>query len=92
MEIIERANDCHVLMKMLCKQMQIPTKVTHIQFVETFSKLMQDSYKYQKELEERFKEGIKAGNKVLTPSDLVGQDGELTPEGEKIAEAVKAQN
>lgn len=77
--VIEKANDANVLMRILCTTMGLSTKITHIQFVETFSKLQKDSFEYQKELQEKFTEGLKAQAKLVTP------EGELTPAGEIVA-------
>lgn len=58
MAVIDKANDAHVLMKLLCEKMGLPTKTTHIKFVETFSQLQTDAYKYQTELKEMFRDGV----------------------------------
>lgn len=58
MAIIDKANDCHVLMKTLCKEMGLTTKITHMQFVETFSKLQSDATKYQGELKDQFRDSV----------------------------------
>lgn len=58
MEVIDRANDAHVLMKLLCEKLGLTTKTTHIKFVESFSKIQADASKYQLELKEMFRAGV----------------------------------
>lgn len=50
---INKANECSVLMTLLCEKMGlIPTKTTHNIFVETFANLQKESLEYQEELQE----------------------------------------
>lgn len=58
MEIITRANDASVFMNHLLKQIGLPPKCTHIQFVEAFSKLQADSRKYEEELKNLYLQNI----------------------------------
>lgn len=59
MDVINRANDASVLMRLLCNAMSISTKCTHVQFVEGFSKLQLSARKYEEELRDMMMEGIK---------------------------------
>lgn len=58
MEVIDKANDAHVLMKLLCEKLGLTTKTTHIKFVESFSQIQADASKYQLELKEMFRAGV----------------------------------
>lgn len=58
MEVIDKANDAHVLMKCLCEKLGLTTKTTHIKFVESFSHIQADALKYQLELKEMFRAGV----------------------------------
>lgn len=51
--VINKANECSVLMTLLCEKMGlVPTNTTHQVFVETFAELQRKSLEYQKELQE----------------------------------------
>lgn len=55
MKIIAQANECNVLMSLLCKQLGLtPYKTTHQEFVNKFSEVMKLSLEYQKELQEQY--------------------------------------
>lgn len=51
--VINKANECSVLMTLLCEKMGlVPTNTTHVVFVERFAELQTKSLEYQKELQE----------------------------------------
>lgn len=52
---INKANECSVLMKVLCEKLElIPNETTHQMFVEKFAELQKNSLEYQKELQEMY--------------------------------------
>lgn len=83
MAIIDKANDAHVLMKLLCEKMGLTTKTTHIQFVETFSNLQKDARVYETELRDMFKEGVA---KEISGEKLQKQEEEYRKNGTLISE------
>lgn len=59
MAVIQKANDTAVLMKLLCKELGLSTRCTHIQFVEAFSHTQSDAKVYERELYELAEKGMK---------------------------------
>lgn len=54
-ETVNRANECSVLMSLLCEKLGLtPSTTTHQAFVEEFSKLQNASLEAQKELQQKF--------------------------------------
>jgi len=54
-ETVNRANECSVLMSVLCEKLGLkPSETTHQSFVESFSQLQNASLEAQKELQQKF--------------------------------------
>lgn len=54
-ETVNRANECSVLMSVLCEKMGLtPSTTTHQTFIQSFSDLQKASLEAQKELQEKF--------------------------------------
>lgn len=65
LEVINRANECGVLMALLCEKMGlVPSKTTHNEFVMTFSDIQKRSLEYQKEMQEMYVSTQQANAKV----------------------------
>lgn len=59
LDLIKKANECSVLMTLLCQSMGLnPTSTTHNQFIERFAELQNKSLDYQKDLQSKFISGI----------------------------------
>lgn len=62
MEIINRANDASVLMKLLLRELQLPAQTTHIKFVEGFSGLQKQAKEFELELRSLYEQQLTKQN------------------------------
>lgn len=60
MEVINRARDAITLLKLLQRELKLPSKVDHVTFVNAYAQLQTDADAFEKELQDAFMENMKA--------------------------------